>query len=76
MPAKPLKRRNESLDMGSDLITISRDLLFVTLRRAVKQALVDGKTTGDKPDDVLHADAHGRTSEILADMFAKSKGKR
>jgi len=71
MPAKPLKRRNERLDMGSADVTISRDLLFVTMRKAIKDALVDGKTQGGKPDDELHADAHGRTSQIIADMFAK-----
>ncbi len=57
--------------MGSADVTISRDLLFVTLRKAVKDALTDGKTVGNKPDEELHADAHARTSLIIADMLAR-----
>lgn len=72
MPARPNRRRNEYLDMGSETVTISRDLLFVTMRRAIKEALLDGKKIKqNEPDEVTHANAQGRASHFVNELLHK-----
>ena len=63
MPRKPNKRQNECLDMGSGMVTLSRDHLFAIVRGAVKEALVSGKQLpANTPDEALEARARGSAS--------------